>query len=605
MEYNYKGILPKGLLIKETYTIMLFIKQGAYAETYRIKGKDGKLYFLKLFNVSKLHSTSFDSNNEILEIELLKIVNHPNLVSYKDSGELIYENKKFSFLILNFIVGETLYERIEREPINSLFEIKQIAIGVLEGLNYLHKLPLQIIHNDITPANIMLDMSTNEFKPIIIDFGYARSFLQSSKSFNKAGLNFYFTASECFVGAYSPQSDFFSVGALMYQLLFGIPPWLTNTSTYKNSHRGQEEIIKEERQKPLAIPNISNKVLDFEGDFVKVLKKALSNDTSLRFTTAEEFINVLKGEIQVEDIINDKIDPSKNDDLKENSPIKKSSSLKRKNGFAAIAGMEELKGKLQNDVIDLLNDKEGAEKYNLSIPNGMLLWGPPGCGKTFFAEKFAEEAGFKYQYIRSSDLASIYVHGSQEKIGNLFKEARDSAPMILCFDELDALVPNREKVNNASQSGEVNEFLSQLNNCGEDGIFVIGTTNNPHSIDPAILRSGRMDIKVYVSPPDLLSRRALFELYLKDMPLDFGIDYDVLATLTEKFVVSDIVLITQEVARVTRKPRERITMQLLKNKISSFQRSVSDGEFEKYKNIKDQLEGKVSNERTPIGFRRQ
>ena len=109
---NYKGILPKGFLIDEKYSILLFIKQGSNAETYRVKGKDGKLYFLKLFNYSKLSRTAFDSENNLLEIEFLKNVQHENIVSYKDSGELIFESKKFGYLILNFIAGETLAERI-------------------------------------------------------------------------------------------------------------------------------------------------------------------------------------------------------------------------------------------------------------------------------------------------------------------------------------------------------------------------------------------------------------------------------------------------------------------------------------------------------------
>ena len=115
MEIIDKCILPKNYLLNEKYTVLLFIKQSNNAETYRIKGKDGKLYFLKLFNYSKIHRSAFDADNNLLEIEILKGVKHENIVSYKDSGNLIFEGKKYGFLVLDFIAGETLAEKMNRE----------------------------------------------------------------------------------------------------------------------------------------------------------------------------------------------------------------------------------------------------------------------------------------------------------------------------------------------------------------------------------------------------------------------------------------------------------------------------------------------------------
>ena len=95
MSNHTKGRLPKGFNIDDKYNVILFIKQGSNAETYRVRGTDGELYFLKLFNFSKTHRISFDSNGDLLEIEFLKKVRHEHLVSYKDCGELIFENKKY------------------------------------------------------------------------------------------------------------------------------------------------------------------------------------------------------------------------------------------------------------------------------------------------------------------------------------------------------------------------------------------------------------------------------------------------------------------------------------------------------------------------------
>lgn len=584
---------------------MLFIKAGANAQTYRVKSNDGNLYFLKLFNSSMLQRSQFDDNGDILEIEYLKEIKHPNIISYKDSGEIIKDNQRFTFLILNFISGETLSEKFARETTLSSFDIRQILSGILNGLKYLHTLKDPIIHNEITLQNIMLDLSGQQPISKIIDFGHALKFSQSTKSYSRDDLNPFYLAPECFNNKFSPQSDIFSLGALLYHLQFGLPPWYKEISNFKSDKSKVVEIIFEERKKPLSFPNLNKEHFDYDETLIRIIKKSLHPNIEIRFKTVDEIILALNGDVDVENIVSVQSSETKSGSNPDQS--KKTFSNKSKGkGFSLIAGMQKLKDKLYNDVIDLLNDKEGAEKYGLSIPNGMLLYGPPGCGKTFFAERFAEEAGFNYKYIRSSDLASIYVHGSQEKIGKLFKEARENAPTILCFDELDALVPKRDKVNTSSQSGEVNEFLSQLNNCGDDGIFVIGTTNNPNAIDSAVLRSGRMDIRIYIPPPDFNSRKALFELYLKDKPLDFEIDYEKLSSLTENFVISDIVLIIQEVSRSVRKTRNRITMELLEDFISKFKPSVPLSEIKRYDNIRASFENDDNSEppkRNPLGFK--
>ena len=232
MEGNYKGLLAKNYLIDKKYSVILFIKEGNCSETYRVKGTDGKLYLQKLIKSYKLNRSAFDNDNNPLEIEFIKKIDHPNIVSYKDSGELIYEEKKFSYLVLDFIVGETLSERITRDNFTTLYDVKQIVIEILNGLSYLYSLDELIIHNQITPQNIMLDMSGDVQVAKIIDFSYARSFHQSSKSFNKEGMNLTYVASECFNNQFSPQSDLYSVGAIMYHLLFGMPPWFRDVSKY-------------------------------------------------------------------------------------------------------------------------------------------------------------------------------------------------------------------------------------------------------------------------------------------------------------------------------------------------------------------------------------
>ena len=596
-----QNILTKDFSINEKYKVLLFIKQGSYAETYRVKGNDGKLYFLKLFNYSKLHRSAFDADNNLLEIEIVKKLQSNNILNYTDSGELFIESKRYGYLVLDFIAGETLFEKNKREPLTSLYDIKQIIAGVLKGLNYLHSLPSPIIHNEITPQNIMLDLSADDPVAKIIDFGYARLFHSSTKVFNKEGLDLNYLASECFNNIFSPQSDIFSVGVLMYQLLFGITPWTNEISKYRASRGNVEEFILEKRKKPLAFPNIANKVVGFDDSILQIIKKALQQDPENRFQNVDEFLKSLNGEIEIEEI-KEKI----NQPIEEKRKV--ASSVKKGKGFSAIAGMKKLKDQLKYDVIDVIENPEEYKKHNLGLPNGMLLYGPPGCGKTFFAERFAEEAGYNFIKVVSSDIASIYVHGSQEKIGNLFKDAREKAPTILYFDELDAMVPNREKLNNQSQSGEVNEFLSQLDNIGESGVFVIGSTNKPDLIDKPVLRAGRLEKWFYIPPPDLEARKSMFEIYLKDRPLDFGINYSKLAELTENYVSSDIKLLIDEASRKTiRDKTKRISMETLEFIIKNQRPTVPLSELKKYEEMRKKIEEEIdvskSNERPRIGFK--
>ena len=154
-------------------------------------------------------------------------------------------------------------------------------------------------------------------------------------------------------------------------------------------------------------------------------------------------------------------------------------------------------------------------------------------------------------------LASIFVHGSQEKIGELFKDAKSNKPCMLFFDELDALVPNRDQAYHA-YANEVNEFLVHLNESWKNGVFVVGATNLPSRIDPAVRRPGRLDKKVFVGPPDYEARVELLKLYMTDRP-QTEIDWHPLAKILENHTCSEIEFIVNEAARKALGKRRPIT----------------------------------------------
>lgn len=585
-------ILDIGQIFND-YKVIFFIKQGEYAETYRVKSGDGTLRFLKLINRGKLHKSQFTDDGKILEIEIVKTLKHHGLCEYISDGETVMNGQRYAYFVTEFISGETVSQKVTREQRCSVYDAKNIAINTLEVLQYLHTLPKPVIHNEVTIQNIMLDMSNigkNAIK--LIDFGYANYLNEQTRGYKLDGLNPFYLAPERFNGVSCVQSDLYAVGAMIYHLLFGITPWYVDISRYDDSV--QIDAILAERKKPLKMVN--TELFELDEQLINTMAKAMAFDIDKRFQSADDFIKALKDEVKVEPQ-----NTESSDDYNYKKVPKK--NIRRGNGFKDVAGMSELKEEITKSVLNILRNTEKAKKYKISIPNGMLLYGPPGCGKSFFAEKFAEESGYNFIYVKSSDLASIYVHGSQEKIGKLFDEARENAPTILCFDEFDALVPTRENISNASQSGEVNEFLSQLNNCGQDGVFVIASTNRPQNIDKAVLRKGRIDKLIYLPVPDKEARAGIFQIHMNDRPYDIGINYERLADLTEFYVASDIAYIVNEAARFALEQDCNITQEILEDVIKHNTPSVSKRTLEEFENIKQELEGVANENRPRVGFK--
>lgn len=582
------NILSKGQSINDKYKVTFFLKKGSYAETYRVKDQEGKTKLLKLFAYSKLNRTQFTENDDVLEIEILKKIKHPNLVKFCNSGELLLDNQKYAYAILDFISGETLADKLKREQSLNIYEAKDIILGVLNGLKYLHSLNNPIIHNDITNLNVMLDLSGKISIPKIIDFGYARFLSQSNKDFLKDGLNPFYQANEAFNKIFSVQSDVFSVGALYYHLLEGLPPWFVEISKYKADAVKLEDVVIDERKKTLRFSNITDEQTQ------NIISKSLQTNAEHRFKNVNDFVKAINGELEVQLSSSQQTSKPK---LKE---------IKKGKGFSAIAGMQALKDTIQLDVIDALNEKERYAEYGLTIPNGMLLYGPPGCGKTFFAERMAEEIGFSFYQLKPSDIQSKFVNQTQEQIKDIFDEARENAPSIIFIDELDAVAPNRDNSSvNHMNTSAVNEFLAQMNNCGEDGIFIIGATNRPNSIDPAILRAGRLDKVIYLPPPDLEARELMFKLYLEKRPREIGLDYSELAKETENYVSSDIKFLCDEASRTALKLKSRISKEILLKTIKNNKPSISLKELNSYISIKAKMEGLAdnTNDRPRIGFK--
>lgn len=582
-----------------SYTVAFPHKQGAYAETYRVKDTSGKTCFLKLINYSKLNRNQIDDNGRVIEVEIAKLLHHHNLCQFVDSGNMMMNGSQYAWFVTEFVSGETLSQRIIRDDEISVYEIKTIAKAVLSALSFLHSQPIPVIHNEVTIQNVFLNL-VGELQDLkLIDFGCARFLNQSPAKPNLDELNPFYLAPERFSGVCSVQTDLYSVGAMMYHLLYGELPWFLDVSRM----HGQDVIdsILAERDKELELAKEDKYELDDQ--LLNVIAKSLSYDSEDRFQSADEFIKAIDGEVKIErQSTKRKILSQQQSD---NTPVP--SAIKKKGeGFAAVAGMEELKQQMREEVIEPLHNPEEYHRYGVTIPNGMLLYGPPGCGKTFFAKHFAEEVGFNFMCITPATLKSRYVNATQENIAKMFQEAEENAPTVIFIDEMNELVPNRDdgNVHEMSRSA-VNEMLAQMDRTGEKGIFIIGATNYPNMIDPAILRAGRLDRKYYIGVPDTEARMALFKLYLKERPYDFGLDYHQLADMTQGYVSADIQLIVNDASRNALRQHSKITMELLTDAITNTAPSLSNNELRKYERIRAMMNGeemKKSDDRPRIGF---
>ena len=249
--------------------------------------------------------------------------------------------------------------------------------------------------------------------------------------------------------------------------------------------------------------------------------------------------------------------------------------------------MHELKETLYQDIIRPLSEPELYKEYGVSPPNGMLLYGPPGCGKTYIAQKLAEEIGYHYIEVKPSDLASTFIHGTQEKIGKMFAEAEVKAPTLIFIDEVDAVLPSRDGRIDQHISSEVNEFLAQMTNCADRGIFIVAATNRPENIDPAIMRTGRIDKVVYLSPPDVFARQEMLRLYLRSRPVSDDIDLTSLAAAMDGYVSSDIKFLVNEASRLALKNRLKISGAQFDVVLKQHQPSISREQIRSYEKFRD------------------
>jgi transitional endoplasmic reticulum ATPase len=274
-----------------------------------------------------------------------------------------------------------------------------------------------------------------------------------------------------------------------------------------------------------------------------------------------------------------------------------------------VGGLDQAASKLKEGVELPLKHPDAFRRLGIRPAKGFLLYGPPGTGKTLLAKAAARESQANFISMKSSDLLSKWYGESEQQLSRLFARARQVAPTVIFIDELDSLVPARGGGLGEPQVTErvVNTILAEMDGLEElQGVVLIGATNRPNLIDPALLRPGRLDELIYVGPPDVAGRRRILAIHAKRMPLGADVDLEDLARRTERFTGADLEDLTRR-AGLTALRRDlanaEVSMADFESALRETRASVTPEMLTEYERIQDTLKSDaVRPDRGGIGF---
>jgi transitional endoplasmic reticulum ATPase len=209
--------------------------------------------------------------------------------------------------------------------------------------------------------------------------------------------------------------------------------------------------------------------------------------------------------------------------------------------FNDVGGMESVKKEIELKIIKPLLHPELYRAYGKKIGGGILLYGPPGCGKTYLAKATAGQVNAKFINVGLNDILDMWIGNSEKNLHEIFELARHNTPCVLFIDEIDALGASRSDMKQSAGRHLINQFLQELDgiNASNEGVLILGATNTPWNLDPAFRRPGRFDRIVFVPPPDETTRESILQLKLKNKPTNI-IDYFQVARKTENYSGADI-----------------------------------------------------------------
>ncbi|MCK4635068.1 MAG: AAA family ATPase, partial [Candidatus Aenigmarchaeota archaeon] len=261
-----------------------------------------------------------------------------------------------------------------------------------------------------------------------------------------------------------------------------------------------------------------------------------------------------------------------------------------KTKWSDVGGLEEVKKRLKESIEWPLKYPDSFKNMGIKPPKGILLYGPPGCGKTLMARAVANESKSNFISVKGPELLSKWVGESEKMIRKIFRKAKQVSPTIIFFDEIDSMAPSRSVSSSDSRVGErvVSQLLSELSGLEElHDVVVLAATNRPDIIDLALLRPGRFDKQILIPEPDEKSRLKILEIYTKKMPLD-KVDLKKMAKDTDGYSGADIEALCREAALCALREdikSNKVTMKHFKSALKEITPSLTENVKKYYRTI--------------------
>lgn len=602
--------------------LSLVSKPSFYREVYEAQASDGKKVYLIVYDNHNSRML-MDKKGKMKEFTMLSDMTNAAFPKPISIGSLSYRGRAMSYMTAKHFEGMTLRAMMEGKPMSVRMAVNialQVMIAVSELIVYTNGGG----HYNLNPDTVIVSRVEGGVVVHLGGLGHVAEPCSGNPPFITADLNSCCRAPETYRGRYSSASDVFSMGMLLGYLLMGYYPYNIDESATECQIRAitNSGIVPDLDDMPNELKDIVYKAvskkkreryanlygmifalsryadengIESKAPVISKTQESMDSDTNGNEETGEE----RKDEQEQSD--------SKKHRLKIDTKVKKGEGLK------AVAGMEELKKALRRDFVDVMNNRKLAERFGIK-PNNIILYGPQGCGKTYISNRLAEETGMATFTVNPSDLGSVYIHGTQGLIRELFQKAEEKAKQnhkgcLLLVDEIDAHLTKRDMSESVHYADEVAEWLVQLNDCVQKNVFVIGMTNRLDCLDRAAIRHGRFDKVFYVDLPDATGREELLRMEVGKVPHEPRIDYKSLAMMCDGFTAGDLSYVVKEAAGLTfstclSSHNDKLVVKetLLKEVASATRPSVTTEELRKYRSIWDEFMNKNTTQRQAIGY---